>query len=502
MFLSVPVSQLLLKRRGIAFSAIWILISCMLGPHIVQGSAPLSDVTIREAVSAWLLDPTNATAIYGPMGTWNTSLVTNMESLFDADYRNSRDFNEDLSLWDTSQVTTMKYLFYSASSFNGNISTWKTSRVQDFVGMFAGASAFNRDLSQWDTSSATSMYAMFAGASSFNSSISSWKTSQVTDVSAMFSGASAFNSDVSKWDTSHVTNMDSMFYGASSFNGNVSLWNTSSVYEMSYMFSGASSFNQTLCWDTSKATKDRQGGGISSAKLGDWMPCASSSQCMNGCCSPVYSDGVLKCTPGGYNPSICVGGSATVVLGDWTPCSSSSQCANKCCSSQYSEGVNKCTPLNFGFDPIQNGCVGYEFSTKRGDWAVCTESSQCHNGCCSSIYSNGILKCTPDIGFIEGTCVEGLFDGSNGSFNVSPYPTCVRSQLLSSTPSSRPTAKPSTMPSTMPSIKTVVTVKPSTLLSRNPLAKPSLPPSEKRSSAAALLFTVPLLSFFIAMFFL
>jgi hypothetical protein len=41
--------------------------------------------------------------------------------------------------------------------------------------------------------------------------------------------------------------------------------------------------------------------------LGDWEQCSSNSQCMNGCCSGMYSGGVLKCTPlsGGFNPNVC-----------------------------------------------------------------------------------------------------------------------------------------------------------------------------------------------------
>ena len=42
--------------------------------------------------------------------------------------------------------------------------------------------------------------------------------------------------------------------------------------------------------------------------LGDWAQCSRNSQCRNGCCSGMYSGGVLKCTPlsgGVFNPSIC-----------------------------------------------------------------------------------------------------------------------------------------------------------------------------------------------------
>ena len=86
--------------------------------------------------------------------------------------------------------------------------------------------------------------------------------------------------------------------------------------------------------------------------LDDWVNCSSSIQCISDCCSSKYSDdGVLKCSPGGFNSDTCVlEGNSTVILGDWLPCSSSSQCINDCCSSEYSDGVLKCTP-GVGFNP-------------------------------------------------------------------------------------------------------------------------------------------------------
>jgi len=48
--------------------------------------------------------------------------------------------------------------------------------------------------------------------------------------------------------------------------------------------------------------------GTTSSLLGDWAQCSKNSQCRNGCCSGMYSGGVLKCTPlsgGVFNPSIC-----------------------------------------------------------------------------------------------------------------------------------------------------------------------------------------------------
>lgn len=107
--------------------------------------AALNDTTIRQAVNAWFVDLNTATSVYGPMRTWNTSRVTDMNSLF----QSRAYFNEDLSLWDTSSVTNMYRMFYGASSFNGNLSSWDTSRVTTMRSMFYNSLSFNSDVSTW-----------------------------------------------------------------------------------------------------------------------------------------------------------------------------------------------------------------------------------------------------------------------------------------------------------------------------------------------------------------
>jgi hypothetical protein len=51
-----------------------------------------------------------------------------------------------------------------------------------------------------------------------------------------------------------------------------------------------------------------------------------------------------------------------------------------------------------------------------GDWAFCSSSSQCQNGCCSSKYSNdGKLKCTPlSGGYRSDICVSSSSGGGGG----------------------------------------------------------------------------------------
>ena len=139
---------------------------------------PLDDETIRVAVKDYVEGGEKRDAIvkvYGPIGYWNTSEVTDMSYLFHLCYT----FNEDISKWDTSNVTTMEGMFNGAYKFNQPIGKWNTSKVTNMECMFCGAKNFNEDISNWDTSNVTDMYGMFSGAENFNQDISKWYTSSV-----------------------------------------------------------------------------------------------------------------------------------------------------------------------------------------------------------------------------------------------------------------------------------------------------------------------------------
>eukprot|EP00438_Fugacium_kawagutii_P022234 Skav229658 [mRNA] locus=scaffold1030:37887:43608:- [translate_table: standard] len=179
-----------------------------------------------------------------PIGSWDTSAVTDMQSMF---YEASK-FNQPIGSWDTSAVTDMQYMFYYASEFNQPIGSWDTSAVTDMHSMFFDASKFNQPIGSWKTSAVTDMKYMFCKASEFNQPIGSWNTSAVTDMQKMFWGASEFNQPVGSWDTSSVTDMQFMFREADKFNQPIGSWNTSAVTDMQSMFSEASEFNQPVWW--------------------------------------------------------------------------------------------------------------------------------------------------------------------------------------------------------------------------------------------------------------
>ncbi|MDA7472683.1 BspA family leucine-rich repeat surface protein, partial [Candidatus Pelagibacter ubique] len=97
---------------------------------------------------------------------------------------------------------------------NQDIGSWNTSSVTNMSSMFRGASSFNQNIGSWNTSSVTLMYYMFSSATSFNQDIGSWNTSSVTRMNSMFSSATSFNQDIRGWDTISVTNYTNMFLGA------------------------------------------------------------------------------------------------------------------------------------------------------------------------------------------------------------------------------------------------------------------------------------------------
>jgi len=223
----------------------------MVAPCPLSSNNNHNNNDLRAKLAMYCADQAATEAVYGPIGGWDVSAVTDMSNLIstfdDSPCRST--FNADVSSWDTSSVTTMKGMFAFASSFNQPLS-FDTSSVRAMGDMFTHASAFNQPLS-FDTSSVTHMSSMFARTRAFNQPLS-FDTSSVMSMESMFHGASVFNQPLSL-NTSSVKSMVYMFYYASAFNQPLSL-DTSSVMSMGEMFRGASAFNQPLSLDTSRVT--------------------------------------------------------------------------------------------------------------------------------------------------------------------------------------------------------------------------------------------------------
>ena len=198
--------------------------------HLVPSLRPAynsdHDGGIRTAVRVWFEDPAAAKAKYGPIASWDTSGITNMDSLF----YNKKDFNEDISHWNVSNAWDMDLMFCGATSFTGDLSSWNVGQVKNMHFMFHGATSFTGDLSRWDVGQVKYMASMFHGATKFTGDLSNWKVGQVEYMNHMFSGATSFTGDLSNWDVGQVKNMDIMFSGATSFTHQLGgAWSTSTI---------------------------------------------------------------------------------------------------------------------------------------------------------------------------------------------------------------------------------------------------------------------------------
>tara|TARA_B100000767_G_scaffold252358_1_gene256064 strand:- start:706 stop:2712 length:2007 start_codon:yes stop_codon:yes gene_type:complete len=213
---------------------------------------PLTDTNFKQAFKEYLADPGAADATYGPIEEWDTSLVTNMSTLFADDatpHPGAETFNANIGKWNTSAVTDMRWMFLDATAFNRPIGNWNTSAVTDMRHMFQNATAFNQPIAKWDTGAVTFMRSMFSNATAFNQPIEDWNTANVTNMEFMFRSASSFNQPIGKWNTANVTDMGHMFYHATAFNQPIGKWDTGKVQYMEAMFQRAKAMS-----DCSKAS--------------------------------------------------------------------------------------------------------------------------------------------------------------------------------------------------------------------------------------------------------
>lgn len=190
---------------------------------------------------------------------FDTSKVTNMNSLFSYNNINFGGIIDKLSNWDVSKVTNMSNMFDSydqtrGSGYTLDLSKWDVSNVTDMSEMFSYIDIDSINISNWNTSKVTNMSGMFSGgvkALSQSQSdniktnvigIEDLDTSNVTNMNDMFrendNQTYPFKSvDLSKWNTSKVTNMAGMFLNCKYLESlNLSNWNTSKVINMDSMF--------------------------------------------------------------------------------------------------------------------------------------------------------------------------------------------------------------------------------------------------------------------------
>jgi len=193
---------------------------------------PLTDETIRVAITLYKENLEECIRLYGLIELWDVSNVTNMSELFTF----MDTFNQPINNWDVSNVINMEWMFNDATTFNQPIGNWDVSKVTYMHRMFCCTTAFNQPTGDWDVSNVTNMNYMFNCANAFNQPIGDWDVLNVTNMTGMFSRATTFNQPIGNWDVSKVTNMMSMFYDATAFNQLIGYWNVSKVTDMRWMF--------------------------------------------------------------------------------------------------------------------------------------------------------------------------------------------------------------------------------------------------------------------------
>ena len=179
-------------------------------------AAPIieSRTDLDNAVSEWI---ENGTSIYGQIGDWDVSRITNFDRLF-----KGRDFDDgSINNWDVSHVTSMSKTF----------DAWESKKP------------YNQPLDNWDLRSVISTSHMFAN-SPYNHPLDSFNMSSVTDLESMFA-ASAFNQDISNWDVSSGRIMRGLFR-LSRFNQPLNEWDISNAQDLSMVFYANTVFDQAL----------------------------------------------------------------------------------------------------------------------------------------------------------------------------------------------------------------------------------------------------------------
>ena len=217
-----------------------------------------TDVPIMSGVTSMLQMFTSSWVLTDVpnLPSWDTSGVTTMQAMFQADNA----FNGDIGALNVSNVQSLSSMFSGCDLFNRELSAWDVSKVTTMNGMFSNTLRFNNGdpannqakpgMSAWDVSSVLTATNMFLQAGAFNQNIGGWRLTKATSLASMFKSASLFNNGGSNtidgWDVSAATSLASMFQGAVAFNQDIARWNVESVTNFGSMFQTATAFKRTV----------------------------------------------------------------------------------------------------------------------------------------------------------------------------------------------------------------------------------------------------------------
>ncbi|HMR84337.1 MAG TPA: BspA family leucine-rich repeat surface protein [Niabella sp.] len=267
--------------------------------EVTATDAPVLTNINAFGLSSMFSNASSFTGQHTPMEDWQTSAITDMNSMFSG----ATLFNGKIGGWDVHSVTNMTSMFSWASAFDQNINSWDVSNVTDMTNMFNRAHTFNQPLNNWahKLGKVTYMTGMFRNTENFNQDISSWDVSNVSAFTEMFKLAQAFNQPLNTWgdDLENALYMQSIFEGAQAFNQPLSSWNVSNISNFNKMFFNATAFNQSLANWTFKPAAF-----LSQMLYGAGLSCSNLSATLHGWASnPNTPDNMqLLDVPGSYGP--------------------------------------------------------------------------------------------------------------------------------------------------------------------------------------------------------
>ena len=144
--------------------------------------------SLKDRVQEWCANAVSAGGKYGNISDWDTSAVTDMDSLFKQ--VECSKFNDDISKWNTSSVTDMRCVVgcTHAAAFewgrerHGGTAYDGRARCAASRDVRASRSHLALLLARWPPLSRSLCSRMFHGASAFNQSIGGWNTLSVTNM--------------------------------------------------------------------------------------------------------------------------------------------------------------------------------------------------------------------------------------------------------------------------------------------------------------------------------